>query len=528
MSTLFKQISAALCVALLSSTISLEAHSQDRSFSDVGYDLENRPDSVFDFSGYFRTRGELLHNLDLNRGLTPSGQPLFPTPLSGGNTFQNADMRLRTDLAAYSPVGAAAVKMRVDVIDNLALGSTPEGPPQTTLTQAPIQTMNIRRVYAEALTPIGFLSVGRMGSHWGLGMLTHGGDDLDSNSGDAADRIAFVTPLAGHIWALAYDNSFAGPQTERRDGRRTLDIDPTDDVRGLTFAVMRYRTPSSIDRRRAAGLTTIDYGAYFSTRWQENDVPAHYVPTARPPQLDSSQVVFRGLRANAVDGWLRMHFPIARVELELAVLQANIAQASVVPGVQYREPLESLQFGGALETEMRGPEWPVSFGIDAGFASGDPAPGFGAFPGPYDSPAEPGDLDGPQANPPRDNRVDNFRFHPDYHVDRILFREIIGTITDAVYLRPHITWHVGQWGPGLLRASLAGVGSSALYAESTPGGKRPLGIELNPTLEYESYGHFSVALKHGVLFPLSGLDNPEEGLMARPAQMLQLRLAIGF
>ena len=49
----------------------------------------------------------------------------------------------------------------------------------------------------------------------------------------------------------------------------------------------------------------------------------------------------------------------------------------------------------------------------------------------------PGQFDGPQANLPRDRTVDNFRFHPDYHIDQILFREIIGTITDAIYIRPH-------------------------------------------------------------------------------------------
>ena len=49
-----------------------------------------------------------------------------------------------------------------------------------------------------------------------------------------------------------------------------------------------------------------------------------------------------------------------------------------------------------------------------------------------------GQLDGPQANLPRDHTVDNFRFHPDYHIDQILFREIIGTVTDAIYVRPHV------------------------------------------------------------------------------------------
>ncbi len=498
------------------------------SFTDVGTALEIRPDTRFELSGYFRARGEALHNFDLNHGLTPSGQPLHPVPLSGGNTFTHGDLRLRTDLAAYSPVGAAAVRARVDVVDNLGFGSTPDGPPQTTISQRPLQTLAIRRVHAEVLTPVGFLMVGRMGSHWGLGMLTHSGDGLDSDSGDAADRVAFITPLAGHIWAVAYDHAWSGPQTTRRDGTRTLDLDPTDDVRALTFAAMRYRTDSSIARRRAAGLTTVDYGAYYSTRWQRNDVPAHYVPTASPPPLTPEQVVYRGLRAHAVDGWLRLHFPFARVEAELAVLTATIDQASLLPGVGFTEPLSSLQIGGALETEFGAPEWPVTFGLDSGFASGDPTPGFGAFPGPYDDPGQPGDLDGPQANPPRDNRADNFRFHPDYRVDRILFREIIGTVTDAVYVRPHVTWHVGSWGPGLLRASFAAIGSSALYETSTPGQTRPLGVELNPTLEYESYGHFFVALQHGVLFPLSGLDNVTEGTSAQPAQMLRLRLAVEF
>lgn len=506
--------------------IPTSAETQERSFSDTGYGLETRPDGTFEARGYFRARGQSLHNLDLNHGLTPSGRPLYPTPLGGGNTLTHGDFRLRVDGTAFSPVGTAAVHIRVDILDNLAIGSHPDAPPQTTISQEPVQAIAIRRAYAEMLTPFGLFTVGRMGSHWGLGILTHGGDDLDSDSGDSADRVAFITPIAGHIWALAYDNAFSGPQTLRPNGQRTIDLDPTDDVRAITFAFLRYETDEAIHRRREAELTTVNYGATFSARWQRNDVPASYLPTAAP--IDESQILYRGLRAFAFDSWLRLDFPKARIEAELAILQARIDQASLLPGVQYTAPLDSFQVGAALETEFAPGAGRFSFGVDAGIASGDPAPGFGAFPGPFDSPAEPGDLDGPQANPPTDNRADNFRFHPDYHIDRILFREIIGTVTDAAYLRPHITWHIGNWGPSTLRARFATVASTALYASSTPGQARPLGVELNPTLEYESYQNLSLALQHGLLFPLAGLDNVQEGLRAQPAQSLQLRLVIGF
>ncbi len=77
--------------------------------------------------GYLRGRAEALRNLDLDRGLLPSGQPIFPTPL-GDPTAQwltSADMRLRTDLAIYAPGGGVAVKVRLDTLDNVGLGSMP-------------------------------------------------------------------------------------------------------------------------------------------------------------------------------------------------------------------------------------------------------------------------------------------------------------------------------------------------------------------------------------------------------------------
>ena len=131
--------------------------------------------------------------------------------------------------------------------------------------------------------------------------------------------------------------------------------------------------------------------------------------------------------------------------------------------------------------------------------------------------------------PPYDTQVDNFRFHPDYRVDRILFREIIGTVTDAFYLRPHARVRIADLGPtARLRASLVGIFSWANYASSTPGGERPLGIEIDPTLEYHTDAGFAVRLEYAVLFPLGGLDNPRLGLSAKTAQILRVHLAYGW
>ena len=72
------------------------------------------------------------------------------------------------------------------------------------------------------------------------------------------------------------------------------------------------------------------------------------------------------------------------------------------------------------------------------------------------------------------------------------------------------------------------VASQANFAESTPGGRKPLGVEIDPTLSYESRDGFGVEAWYAVLFPLAGLDNPVAGLPAGPAQSVQVRMHFRF
>jgi uncharacterized protein (TIGR04551 family) len=498
-------------------------------FTDIGQDIVPSSEPRLKATGSFRLRGEGLDNLDLDRGPTPSGELLFPVPLSDpkGQWLTHADMRLRTDLAAYAPGGWVAVKARLDLLDNVALGSLPTGAPAAS-TQQQNAVVGVKRGWAEVLTPVGLLTAGRQGAQWGLGMLSNAGDAPDSDGGNGADRVAFLTTLVDHIFAVAFDWDSTGPAAARRDGVRSIDLDPKDDIHTVTFAVLQYRNDAAVLRRTQAGKATLQYGAFVSYRWQDNDVPATYLNVATPVTLDSSQSVARGYWAVAMDGWVKFTRPQLRIEAELAALITHIDHASLIPGVDLAGSVDGRQFGGALESEATFLDDRLGVGLDVGFASGDSAPGFGAFPKAGASSPQKGDLDGPQAVPPYDLRVDNFRFSPDYRIDRILFREIIGTVTDAVYLRPHARYRLVQLGPNAVDVSVAVIASRAVYAESTPGGAAPLGVEVDPTLAYGGKEGFSAALEHAVLFPLSGLDNPQLGLGAKPAQLLRLRLSYAF
>jgi uncharacterized protein (TIGR04551 family) len=519
--------------AIAGALLLVPSHAFATGFADIGQDITPREDAAVKLSGYLRTRAEALSNLDLDRGPTPSGQLLFPVSLSepARQTFTHFDMRLRTDVAAYAPGGMVAVKARVDVLDNLTLGSAPDGIPSATTTQRPpgaADAFRVKRAYGEALLPFGLVAAGRMGAHWGLGMVVNGGDCADCDSGDAADRLALLVPTLGHIFAVAYDISAIGPLAPRGVQGKSIGFEPSTNVQSLTFAILQYKDEFGRLRRARTGKETVEYGSYVAYRWQSRDVPSTYLPSARPVALTASQVMDRGFSAGAVDAWARVTGPWGRVEAEGAYLFADVEQSSLLPGALLHTPASSRQLGAALVTDFGALEGRIHGGLDAGYASGDPAPGFGVRTPPNAAPPRPGDFDGPQASPPLDHRVDNFRFHPDFRIDRVLFREIIGTVTDAVYLRPHGRFTLTRSASGEAFFDLAGVASWAVQASSAPGEEHALGIEIDPTLAYESKLGFAAALEQGTLVPLAGLDNPRLGLTAKTAQVWRVRLAYVF
>jgi len=369
------------------------------------------------------------------------------------------------------------------------------------------------------------LAAGRMGAHFGLGIAANGGDCDDCDKGDAADRIAFVSPIAGHLLAVAWDVAARGPFTQSRDGGHPIALETTDGASGVTFALLKVHSPAALARRADAGRTSIEYGAYVAVRSQERDVPASYLPTAAPVMsFTSNDLVARGFSALTTGGWLRLTRSGLRFEAEVVHARADIEQPSLIPGAEVTLPVSSRQLGAAAELELSA--GPAKLGIDVGYASGDDAPGFGAFPKVGEAAPPAGAFDGAQANPPSDRTVDNFRFHPDYRIDQILFREIIGTVTDAIYLRPSASATLMKVGKGQLEASAALIASWAVEATSTPSGERSLGIEIDPELRYATREGFAAAITPAILLPGAAFDNTT--LEAKPAYAIRARLWFVF
>src|SRR5438874_10485331 len=131
---------------LLAAGLLVAAHARAAEYDDAGDDLTEHPDHWLTLDGALRTRGALLDNFDLDRGLDPSGRPIFPVPASAsGQLLTRADSRLRADLSAFAPAGGLAVKARFDAFDATPLAS-PDGQPSPEAAR-PRSELRLQRAY---------------------------------------------------------------------------------------------------------------------------------------------------------------------------------------------------------------------------------------------------------------------------------------------------------------------------------------------------------------------------------------------
>jgi uncharacterized protein (TIGR04551 family) len=478
------------------------------------------------FEGFYRVRGDLGYNWDLNRGPLTSGAPVWPVAYidAGASRWQsNADMRLRLDGEVSVGYGVT-FRTRLHVLDNLRLGSTPDSDfVGATFTQrSPSTAIDVRQLYGEVLLPFGVLRAGRMGSlvDWGTGFFVNAGNQLDDDFGDVGDRVSFTTSLGGLLWTGLYEITASGPASDLVDSRvkPAFDLDPRDDVRTVAFSVAKWDTADTRRRLLRAERTRFNFGLIGSYRWQDYDFAPNSVPAMR-------NAIPRGLGVIVADAWVRLDVARFTLEAELGFVSLAVKNVSLDPTVMTNIPVTGTQFGAVVRADWRASARVFSR-LEVGVASGDSAPGFGARPS-GTSPTQPGDLDGPQfdlTRPVPDTTIDNFRFHPNYRVDLLLFRRLIGLVTDAVYFRPMVRWRVGP----MVSVEGAVIASFAMLASSTPGGTAPLGVESNLALNYEQEWGFLGRVEYGLLVPLSGFADAVRGVSATPAHALRATLAYRF
>jgi uncharacterized protein (TIGR04551 family) len=505
--------------------------------------------------GYLRLRGQTMVNFDVTGTRDASGNYLFPVPLRNPDdrdTLATANMRLRLE-PTLNVSEHVRVRAQVDVLDNHVLGSSSSpllGDPSTFYGSSRVVAnedprldrpyVSPKRVWAEVQTPVGLLSFGRMPSHWGLGILTHAAPGIDDDYGDSVDRIQFAlppvsTPLGRLAFVPILDFDAEGVlQEDPRFGAavgQPFDADSADDARTFGLKIARLDTDDEIRRKLERNQRSVSYGLYYNYRSQSWTYPAWDAEDGGlggdydedGGYADPATAIHRSGYAHMVDLWWRSIGPRVRLEAEVVGVYGQIGNAAnVTDPAQASGELLLRQWGGTVVADYKISPNKVSIGVELGAASGDDAPGFGNDPGRRQAPTFPdaggptwyGSVEGAQWRAGSDRTIRNFRFNPAYRVDLILWRHVLGQVTDAAYVKPKLRWDML---PGLA-LDLSLVYSRALFAESTPSavadaagnlvdeGSANLGIEADAVLTYTSGDGFQAFGEWGVLQPLGGLE----------------------
>ena len=550
----------------------VEQDSQARVQDSEAVEALKQRVNLFQPHGYLRMRGEFFNNLNLGRGADPAGFTLFPGPFigTGGNNSQSdVNFRFRfeptlevsEDLSIYS---------QLDILDNILLGSSPVSDtyldPFTQLSVLSSRrgdgTVKVKRVWGRVNTQLGEFLFGRMGYHWGLGILHNDGNCLDCDYGDTYDRIAFAPrEFKGHHISAMFDVLDKGQTTTGQNGElgRTVDLDTLDDGYRMAVEITRLDNAEEVKRKLDADQWVVNYGLLADYRTQVWDTPvaAGVLPDGR------ARVVRRAAKIYQPDVFLSLKRRKWRLDLEVASTLGSVGTAQnkdfdinsisdTVLAAELTQGITFFQFGGALQSDIAFlPADALLLGLEWGGASGDKgAYGFGARPwrsgsgaaqpvlaGESTRAAGQYDIDGSHLDfsnlGSTHARINNFVFNRAFNVDMILWRNLVTSVTSGWYLRPSLRYRpTGRKTGGgddtgfELLASV--VYSQAWYQENTPGLEKPLGVELNVGITYDTSDHFHTGFAYGLLLPLGGLHNPVTGQSPSLAHAARFMVAIPF
>ncbi len=496
-----------------------------------------------EYHGYFRFRPDMIGNGHLGMAVASSLPqiPVVTTssilpPLSRwpknnagdyasqvGNSrdesmISGANMRVRL-MPTLHLSDSIRIVTTMDLLDNHVFGAAPDyagyqARPDVPLVAFATSTkpgaIAIKEAYGEWKTAIGLFRIGRQASQWGLGILANGGggdgwegsrpteyfggprrpsagNGLDGDFGSYADRLAFVTKAYGTYVSLFWDFASAGVvgyDPTRVDGQ-IRDLDRQDDVNQWGFAL--FQKPISADdaiaRRKllideAKGV--FDWGIYGVYRKQDSDSQGTVAPSTLSlddinDQKKSIGFTFvpRNAWAAIADVWGRYEqylFPRKRIviEGEFSLVRGKIGDANSVPG---NVPIvRDIQlWGGAIKAAYQ--DEGIGVYLDIGAASGDDTNCFGVY---GDGTCNLATIDGKP-----NQQITGFKFNKNYRVDSLLFREIIGSVTNAIYIKPTFSLNAYPFtSPQLLGVDVSAMYARAMVKEGTPGNAYGLGEEL--------------------------------------------------
>lgn len=516
---------------------------QDRTESGANLRFRLNPEIHISDNLRILTQIDLLDNLVL--GSTPNSYAMQPG--SSGTAVGTGYIPVQYN-GGYAPVNYAPFSFM----------STTQGPP-TAGVNGWTNSINVQRVWGEYMTPVGQIRFGRMPDQWGLGIVANSGDGIDSDYQSNVDRIMFITGIKSMdlYFGGAWDFPSTGP----------TNANPFDVYGGQPYntcnlcnvnewvAFITHRTNPQIQRQKLArGDLVLNGGVYTVYRSQYIDLgPSTNEAVNTPWTADyTGNTQDNGLQPRQAwalipDLWVQLLWRKFRFEAEAVTMQGQIGYLTGL-NTNVNNPVNIQQYGLATQTEFRAVEDKLDLQFGFGWASGDPyaynngvGNGGGAL-----QPSQTG-VQEELTNGGQPSAISTFRFHPDYRIDLIFWRNIMSRVEGAYYFRPSVDYDFIRHADGeKFGGGGAVIWSRASQFEQTPGHKRDLGVELDLQVYYQSkdgslnddptkIGGFFTMLQYGVFFPLGGLDYLpgqlnnipfDAGLSA--AQIVRLFLGIVF
>ncbi|HNN95899.1 MAG TPA: TIGR04551 family protein [Pseudomonadota bacterium] len=460
--------------------------------------------------------------------------------------IRTADMRFRLEPTLHISE-YVRVKGQIDIFDNLILGSTPEGfyingrggaadgyptifsrgqVAEESAINAIQSSIRAKRAWGEIKTSLVEIAFGRMPFMWGTGMLFHDGNCPDCDFGTTVDRVMLTASAFDHFASISWDWAASGPTSAIvRNQMLTgwnYNIDNVDDVMQWTLLLGRKDDEQVIADRLRRGKVVVNYGALVLARVQGWDLTYNPRPQTTPTTMvgpDTPEYYpvkelqkslgHRDAWSLTTDIWARLQWRKLYLEIEGAGVFGNIGEIDVFSDGGYggdtagrKATMQIQQFGGVLRGNYKFLKDQLIVGLEVGSASGpqngDPR----------------GELNWRRAREKPDGQVTSngliglnssrFTFDPDYHVDMILFRRILGTVYNATYMKPTVAYWLL---PDTFGAQADFIYSLANRPATFPGHNVNVGAEINLRIMYQNKDEgFYTSLEYGVLFDLGALS----------------------
>jgi uncharacterized protein (TIGR04551 family) len=310
-----------------------------------------------------------------------------------------------------------------------------------------------------------------------------------------------------------------------------MDLSQKDDVTQFMAAITKIDDDKTWRERIAAGDVMVNYGAQLVYRSQDyatfNINPygsSPYGATQTPGTPLTSNDFGNSLKTdvNALlfipSLWFKLGWKALTVEFEGNALLGKMGDAGpLILNNTSNQGLTILQAGFVLASQLKLYNDSLFIGFETGGATGDQAElAYGTNPF---SPSTPTSYY-PYLNyrwkfvpqPAGDRRLTDFHFSPEYHVDEILFRRILGTVSNAIYFKPSIAYYWMDLDSR--KENDVGISGSIIYSiapvpVSTPGNSMNYGVELDLGLHYRNHrDNIFAGATWGIFWPMAALSRP--------------------